>query len=169
MRAPCRFVCLSWNFRFARRTSLGRGWMTLLSRVRKRQFCHPLVLPILQHARDLTTVVVMTQRLMFYRRRSRRVVVQIENSLIIALRPHLHADRHAHLNNQLFQSRKTQRPPIGALAVDKRMASMSVPPNASVVLTQYAGTMALARHNATWNWHWCQTERTIFLHVISMG
>ena len=49
------------SIRFARRTNLGRLNDTL-SRVSMRQLHHPSVLPILQHARDLTTVVVTTQR-----------------------------------------------------------------------------------------------------------
>ena len=36
-----------------------------------RQICPPSVLPMLQHAKGLTTVVVRTQRLVSYRRRSR--------------------------------------------------------------------------------------------------
>ena len=39
--------------------------------VRMRQICPPSVLPMLQHAKGLTTVVVRTQRLVSYRRRSR--------------------------------------------------------------------------------------------------
>ena len=59
-----------WRFRFARWTNLGRLNDTL-SRVCMHQLCHPLVLPILHHARDLTAIVVTTQCLMFYHRRSR--------------------------------------------------------------------------------------------------
>ena len=36
-----------------------------------RQICPPSVLPMLQHAKGLTTVMVRTQRLVSYRRRSR--------------------------------------------------------------------------------------------------
>ena len=39
--------------------------------VRMRQIFPPSVLPMLQHAKGLTTVVVRTQRLVSYRRRSR--------------------------------------------------------------------------------------------------
>ena len=38
--------------------------------VRMRQICPPSFLPMLQHAKGLTTVVVRTQRLVSYRRRS---------------------------------------------------------------------------------------------------
>ena len=58
-----------WSFRFARRTNLGRlNWH--FESCAHSQLCHPSVIPILQHAKDLTTVVVMTQCLMVYRRRS---------------------------------------------------------------------------------------------------
>ena len=39
--------------------------------VRMRQICPPSVLPMLQHAKGLTTVVVRRQRLVSYRHRSR--------------------------------------------------------------------------------------------------
>ena len=67
---PPGHYALIWSLRFARRTNLGRLNDTL-SLIPMRQLFHPSVLPILQHARDLTTVVVTMQRLVLYRRRSR--------------------------------------------------------------------------------------------------
>ena len=50
-----------------------------ISFMRMRQICHPLVLPILQYKKDLTTIVVRMQHLMFYHR-SELSIVQIESS-----------------------------------------------------------------------------------------
>ena len=86
---PCSKTCSNqisnkdriWFGHFPLQASLGSfrfddGWIlrrlnSNFIHVRMLQICPPSVLPMLQHAKGLTTVVVRTQRLVSYRRRSR--------------------------------------------------------------------------------------------------
>ena len=83
---------LTWaimrSFRFARWMNL--GWSNdALNHVRMREIRHaPGPPPILQHAKNLTTVIVRMQCLMFYCL-TNRTSFEIENSLYCKIKSHI--------------------------------------------------------------------------------